>query len=548
MEQIEPLAYTPDDAQVVFALAGQAALAISNARLYEAEREQAWVSTALLQVAEATTRAAGVDQVLSTVVRITPMLSGVDRCAVLLWDGSQNVFRASHEYGLTREQADLFANLRIPAGRWEPLDELRQDQAPVRITELEGEAQIAFGHGCLLALPLMARGQVAGAMLVGTRDGSALSPHREDMIKGIADQAALAIESSQLAAAQREEAWVNMALLQVAEAVGSQTDLNEVLTTVVRLTPLLVGVEACLVFLWDAERHAFVAGSAYGLPRDRLKTFHSLHVPGVAWPEPDNERDARSASAVNGALMAAQSVPRDVSTTLGLRASSAFPLRAKGRVVGMMVVEGLPGETSQVSRTMNILSGIAHQTAIAIENTRLVTELATRQRFEQELQVARDIQTSFLPACCPEVPGWQISAFWRAARQVGGDFYDFIPLPRDHEGLVIADVADKGVPAALFMAVSRTLTRAAAIHSSSLAGRSADAPQRNDPRRCALRFVRDHLFRRSLAGGPCRLGQRRAQSAARRPCGNRPGRVPHAARDGAGRVARSDPARPTHQA
>ena len=493
VEQIEPLAYTPDDAQVVFALAGQAALAISNARLYEAEREQAWVSTALLQVAEATTRAAGVEQVLSTVVRITPMLAGVDRCVVLLWDGSQNVFRASHEYGLTREQADLFANLRIPAGGWEPLDELREDQAPVRITELEGEAQIAFGHGCLLALPLMARGQVAGAMLVGTRDGSALSPRRKDMIKGIADQAALAIESSQLAAAQREEAWVNMALLQVAEAVGSQTDLNEVLTTVVRLTPLLVGVEACLVFLWDAERHAFVAGSAYGLPRDRLKAFHSLHVPGVAWPDPENERDAirrRSASAANpqgpqgalegyGALapalragasvaaqgLRAQSVPLNVSTELGLRASSAFPLRAKGRVVGMMVVEGLPEVTSQVSpNAMNILSGIAHQTAIAIENTRLVTELAARQRFEQELQVARDIQTSFLPAGCPEVPGWQISAFWRAARQVGGDFYDFIPLPRDHEGLVIADVADKGVPAALFMAVSRTLTRAAAIH------------------------------------------------------------------------------------
>jgi len=71
-----------------------------------------------------------------------------------------------------------------------------------------------------------------------------------------------------------------MALLQVAEAVGSQTDLNEVLTTVVRLTPLLVGVEACLVFLWDDERHAFVAGSAYGLPRDRLKRIPFAAHPG----------------------------------------------------------------------------------------------------------------------------------------------------------------------------------------------------------------------------------------------------------------------------
>ena len=457
VEQIRPESYTQDDAQVVFALAGQAALAIANARLYEAEREQAWVSTALLQVAEATTRSASVDQVLSTVVRITPLLSGVDRCAVLLWESTQNEFRASHEYGLSRDQSIIFAGLRIAPNTWAPLDELRESQKPVRIESLEGDARVAFGHGCMLALPLVARGQVAGVMLVGTKDGQALSAHRAEMITGIANQAALAIESAQLQAAQREEAWVNMALLQVAEAVGSQTELTEVLTTVVRLTPLLVGIEACLVFLWDDERRAFVGGATYGMPRDRLSAFHSLHVPGEAWPEPEGGN--------KGAVMSAQSVPRNIAATLGLHDPSAFPLRAKGKIVGMMVVEGLPEGTGQSSRAMNILSGIAHQTAIAIENTRLVSELATRQRLEQELKVARDIQASFLPLCCPEVPGWEVGAFWRAARQVGGDFYDFIPLPRDHQGLVIADVADKGVPAALFMAISRTLTRSAAIHS-----------------------------------------------------------------------------------
>ncbi len=457
VEQIQPESYTEDDAGVVLALAGQAALAISNARLYEAEREQAWVSTALLQVAEATTRAANVDQVLSTVVRITPLLAGVDRCAVLLWDAAQDVFRASHESGLDRERSQVFASLRIAPGRWDPLDELRDSQKPVRIATLEGEAQAVFGQGCMLALPLISRGQVAGALLVGTRDGVPLSSRRVDMISGIANQAALAIEGAQLATAQREEAWVNMALLQVAEAVGSQTELFEILTTVVRLTPLLVGVEACLVFLWDGERRAFVAGAAYGLPRDRLSVFHSLHVPGVAWPEPDPSSES------NGAVITSQDVPSNVSATLGLQSPRAFPLRAKGQVVGMMVVEGMHEELSQAGRVMNILSGIAHQSAIAIENTRLVAELSTRQRLEQELKVARDIQTSFLPADCPEAPGWQLAAFWRAARQVGGDFYDFIPLPREHLGLVIADVADKGVPAALFMAVSRTLTRAASM-------------------------------------------------------------------------------------
>ena len=81
--------------------------------------------------------------------------------------------------------------------------------------------------------------------------------------------------------------------------------------------------------------------------------------------------------------------------------------------------------------------------------------------------MARDIQVSFLPERCPEPAGWEIAADWRAARGVGGDFYDFIELDDERLGLVIADVSDKGVPAALFMSLSRTLVRASALESRS---------------------------------------------------------------------------------
>jgi sigma-B regulation protein RsbU (phosphoserine phosphatase) len=82
---------------------------------------------------------------------------------------------------------------------------------------------------------------------------------------------------------------------------------------------------------------------------------------------------------------------------------------------------------------------------------------------EKELDVAREIQKSFLPGRAPNVPGYQIASYWRSARRVGGDFYDFMPLANHQVGLAIADVADKGVPAALFMALSRTLLRATAM-------------------------------------------------------------------------------------
>ncbi len=111
---------------------------------------------------------------------------------------------------------------------------------------------------------------------------------------------------------------------------------------------------------------------------------------------------------------------------------------------------------------MDVAQGIANQAAIAVESAQLYREMAAKERMDRELQVARQIQASFLPDSCPAIPGWQVAADWRSARQVGGDFYDFIELPGGRWGLVIADVSDKGVPAALFMALSRTLIRAAA--------------------------------------------------------------------------------------
>lgn len=85
---------------------------------------------------------------------------------------------------------------------------------------------------------------------------------------------------------------------------------------------------------------------------------------------------------------------------------------------------------------------------------------AEKERLQKELEIANDIQQSFLPRSVPKIKGVELAAFNLPAREVGGDFYDFIPITIDKWGLTIADVSGKGIPAALFMALSRTLVRA----------------------------------------------------------------------------------------
>ncbi len=445
--------FTHSDTRFLEILGQQVAVAIEDARLYEAEREQAWQSNALLQVAEISSRAEDLDDAVTAVARIVPKLSGVAMCAVLTTDEHAEQFVIAALEGRISDYENLGAGDTLLADDVPALRQMLVDHQPVMSAECGRLSQP------MLALPLLGQGRLVGALLACQDDGLAFNPRRIDMMYGLANQAALVIDSVRARVAQKDEAWITAALLQVAQAVNQSDNLSAIAETVMSLTPLLVGVDACALFVREGQDTILRALRGYGFAAEAQQAIAQNELPMAAWRNWVLEHDN---DALNKTL-ALEPVPERIASRLGDWNLAVLPLIAKNQLVGALIVAARNASQLPHDRTFRILLGIGQQSAVAMDNARLQLALFERRRLEQELNFARDIQRSFLPKEIPQVAGWSLAPAWQAARQVGGDFYDVIPLPNGRYNLVIADVADKGVPAALFMAMSRTLVRSAAF-------------------------------------------------------------------------------------
>jgi serine phosphatase RsbU (regulator of sigma subunit)/anti-sigma regulatory factor (Ser/Thr protein kinase) len=142
------------------------------------------------------------------------------------------------------------------------------------------------------------------------------------------------------------------------------------------------------------------------------------------------------------------------------------PLVSQGELIGLLNLGPRRSEQEYSADDRKLLNDLAGHAAPAVRVAQLVreqeAEVRQRERIEQELRVAQLIQQQFLPQELPDLPGWRVGAYYGPAREVGGDFYDFIKLPDGQVGIVVGDVTDKGVPAALVMATTHSILRAEA--------------------------------------------------------------------------------------
>jgi sigma-B regulation protein RsbU (phosphoserine phosphatase) len=258
----------------------------------------------------------------------------------------------------------------------------------------------------------------------------------------------------------REEPPDRLATLyRVSQAFNSTLDLGEVLNRVMDETIAVTRAERGFLMLREAD-------GSLGFRVARGMDQKTIDAPEFEVSRGVVERVARegtptlTSDAQSDSWLGSRTSVR----ALGLRAVLCVPMQVKGTTIGVIYVDNRLQAGIFSPGDIELLTGIAANAAIAIDNARLYLIAVEKGRLERELQVAREVQASLIPRDTPHIPGWEFAALWHPAREVSGDFYDFIPCSATRLAVVIADVADKGMPAALFMANTRSLIRSIVSH------------------------------------------------------------------------------------
>ena len=484
--------YGLESQKISSAFASYAAIAIKNTHLFETSQEQAWVSTILLQVARAIQSQTNLDELSRTIVRLTPMVAGIKGCGLLLREMKSDIYSLHAMYGIGNpgEEVDLSQPIILPDAPLLLDLTLSQEalivQDPMADLGLPENLLTQIAGESLILVPLIAHNDVLGAFMLASdpemplfgKQHELISEERLNIIQGIIQQTAIAIENIQLLESQQEEAYVSAVLLQAAQAVVSSANLNDTLETIANLMPILVGIDSCVIYLWNKEDKVYkISHVSVVNPQEEKnllgKTYEKDDFPMLDAVFENNQAIVypfieTSLRPEDWDLALPNEGQIDPSLFLATRYPllMGFPLSVKDERFGVLLAQDNNFATNR-ERRFDLLSGITQQASLAIQNDRLNEEMLDRQRLEREFQLAREIQQTFLPSQMPATPGWDMDVRWQPARQVGGDFYDYFLKPDGRLAFVIADVSDKGLAASLYMTVTRTLIRAAALESDS---------------------------------------------------------------------------------
>jgi phosphoserine phosphatase RsbU/P len=381
------------------------------------------------------------DELLQKIPQLIARLTPFKVFAVYLLDERRGDLRIAYAVGYPE---DVVKNFRLQVGQG-VVGTAVAEQRPIRVGDVSAEPRwmgVVQNMQSGLAVPLKHKGKVLGALNLLSDQKDAFTAREEAMLRQFGAHIAQALVNARLFESEREYSDTLETLAEIGREMSAILDLDELLTRLGHLVKRLIDYRTFGIALVNEDngtlemKTAISYGDAKAVPAvklgDGLVGYAAVHKQPVMVP--DVSKDSRYINAVND-----------------VRSELVIPLLIKDRCIGVFDLES-PELDAFSKKHVELLTLLASQAAVAIENARLYEAIKDNEiRLEKEVRFAQRVQMALLPQELPKkLKGVDVAWHFDAARELGGDVYDFLSTDPNTLVVAVGDVSGKGVPAALY--------------------------------------------------------------------------------------------------
>ena len=405
------------------------------------------VST-LFDLGRQVTAVLDLEDLLQQIPHLIRRLISFEALAVYLLDDRRGELRAAYSVGYPDSDKPL--RLRLGEGL---VGAAVASEQPLLVNDLRADPRyLEFVHGMNseIVVPLMHKSRPIGALNILSQNRDQFTIDDVAIMRQFGSHVAVALVNARLFERSRRDADAFETLAEIGRDVASVLDVDELFARIAQLTKRVIDYRTLGILLLNDQNElemklAVQYGEKVLVPRvglgEGLVGYAALHREPVLVSDVSQD-------------------PRYIKIVPDVRSELAIPLLLKDRCIGVIDLES-PELDAFSKRDVEILTLLASQAAVAIENARLYEEVrANEERLEKEVRFAQRVQTALLPAGPPKrLKGVEVAAAFAPARELGGDFHDYLTPESNTLVVAVGDVSGKGTPAALYSAFAAELIR-----------------------------------------------------------------------------------------
>jgi phosphoserine phosphatase RsbU/P len=426
-------------------------------------REQETLTT-LIDLGRQVAGVLDVTELFAQIPRLMARLIQFDAFAVYMLDERRNDLRVAYSVGYPEREP-----MRLKPGQG-LVGAAVASQMPLLVNDVAGDPRyvtVVPGMGSELVVPLLHKKRPIGALNILSHHTNQFTAADVELLRQFAAHVAVSIVNAQLFERVRSDADAFETLAEIGRDVASVLDLDELFSRIAQSMRRVIDYRTFGLWLVNEDRAeleikiAVQYGEKVVVPRvaigEGLVGYAALHKEPVLVPDVSQD-------------------PRYINVVADVRSELAIPMLLKDRCIGVLDLES-PELDAFTKRDIEILSLLASQAAVAIENARLYeTVRANEVRLEKEMRFAQRVQAALLPVGLPKrMKGVDVAASFAPARELGGDFHDFLSPEAHTLAVALGDVSGKGVPAALYSVFAAELIRGRTFRRRFLPDRSGPA-------------------------------------------------------------------------